>query len=293
MTLVVESRNTQTPGTAAPGRSTSSVAGMAAGVSASLVWGTAFLVPVLLSGWNPVIVTLGRYLVYGLLAGVLLAVGGTGPRRVLREHWRIALGFALAGNVIYYLLLVIGIRAAGAPLTDMVIGAIPVVVAVTGNVLAPTEDGVPWRRLALPLTLVTAGLALVSALEIAGVHAYVAASPAEKIAGLLAAAAPSSCGPGTPWPTPGSWPATIRSPRPAGPPPSASPPVRWRWPGCPLPRSPASSPRPLARTPVRPRWSPGSSSSASWSPGSARRCGTWPRAGCRPPWPGCWSTSRP
>ena len=188
MTLVVESRNTQTPGTAAPGRSTSSAAGMAAGVSASLVWGTAFLVPVLLSGWNPVIVTLGRYLVYGLLAGVLLAVGGTGPRRVLREHWRIALGFALAGNAIYYLLLVIGIRAAGAPLADMVIGAIPVVVAVTGNVLAPTEDGVPWRRLALPLTLVTAGLALVSALEIAGVHAYVAASPAEKIAGLLAAA---------------------------------------------------------------------------------------------------------
>jgi drug/metabolite transporter (DMT)-like permease len=98
MTLVVESRNTQTPGTTVPGRSTSSVAGMAAGVSASLVWGTAFLVPVLLSGWNPVIVTLGRYLVYGLLAGVLLAVGGTGPRRVLREHWRIALGFAIAAR---------------------------------------------------------------------------------------------------------------------------------------------------------------------------------------------------
>jgi drug/metabolite transporter (DMT)-like permease len=160
---------------------------MAAGASASLVWGTAFLVPVLLSGWNPVIVTLGRYLVYGLLAGVLLAVGGPGPRRVLREHWRIALGFALAGNAVYYLLLVIGIRAAGAPLTDMVIGAIPVVVAVTGNVLAPTEGRVPWRRLALPLVLVTAGLALVSALEIAGVHAYAAAPPAEKIAGLLAA----------------------------------------------------------------------------------------------------------
>jgi drug/metabolite transporter (DMT)-like permease len=185
MTLAVESRNTQALGTAAPGGTASSAAGMAAGLSASLVWGTAFLVPVLLSGWNPVIVTLGRYLVYGLLAGVLFAVGGRGPRRVLREHWRIALAFALAGNAVYYLLLVIGIRAAGAPLTDMVIGAIPVVVAVTGNVLAPA---VPWRRLALPLTLVTAGLALVSALEIAGVHAYVAASPAEKAAGLLAAA---------------------------------------------------------------------------------------------------------
>ena len=47
----------------------------------------------------------------------------------------------------------------------------------------------PWLRLVLPLALVTAGLALVSALELAGVHAYLAASPAEKAAGLLAACA--------------------------------------------------------------------------------------------------------
>jgi drug/metabolite transporter (DMT)-like permease len=119
----------------------------------------------------------------------LFTLGGGGPRRLLREHWRTALAFALAGNAAYYLLLVIGIRAAGAPLTDMVIGAIPVVVAVTGNVLAPTGDRMPWPRLALPLTLVTAGLAVVGALEIAGVHAYLAAPPAEKAAGLLAACA--------------------------------------------------------------------------------------------------------
>ena len=190
MSLAAKSRNPRTPpGSAAPDRSRASAAGMAAGVSASLVWGSAFLIPVLLGGWNPVIVTLGRYLVYGLLSAILFILGGGGPRRVLREHWRTALAFALAGNAAYYLLLVIGVRAAGAPLTDMVIGAIPVVVAVTGNALAPAGDRVLWRRLALPLILVTAGLALVSALEIAGVHAYLAASPAEKAAGLLAACA--------------------------------------------------------------------------------------------------------
>ena len=189
MALATDSRNSpRSAGRSAPGRPGPGAAGMAAGVGASLIWGSAFAVPVLLGGWNPVIVTLGRYLVYGLLAGILFAVGGRGPRRVLREHWRTALAFALAGNAVYYLLLVIGIRAAGAPLTDMVIGAIPVVVAVTGNVLASRAgDRVRWRRLALPLTLVTAGLALVSALEIAGVHAYLAASAAEKAAGLVAA----------------------------------------------------------------------------------------------------------
>jgi drug/metabolite transporter (DMT)-like permease len=193
MALAAESRNTHAPPSPKPpDRPGVGAAGIAAGVGASLVWGSAFGVPVLLGAWNPVIVTLGRYLVYGLLSAVLLALGGRDLRRVLREHWRAALAFAVAGNAGYYLLLVIGIRAAGAPLTDMVIGAIPVVVAVTGNLLgpagSPTGDRVPWRRLALPLTLVTAGLALVSALEIAGVHAYLAVSPAEKVTGLLAAA---------------------------------------------------------------------------------------------------------
>src|SRR5690349_23434480 len=127
-------------GPAAPGPSGAGAAGTAAGVSASLIWGSAFLVPVLLGGWNPVIVTLGRYLVYGLLSVILLILGGRDLRRVLREHWRAALFFAVAGNVGYYLLLVIAIKAAGAPLADMVIGAIPVVVAVTGNMLAPAGD---------------------------------------------------------------------------------------------------------------------------------------------------------
>ena len=190
MALATDSRNSGRPaGPTAPGRPGAGAAGMAAGVGASLVWGSAFAIPVLLGGWNPVIVTVGRYLVYGLLSAILFTLGRGGPRWALREHWRTALAFALAGNAVYYLLLVIGIKAAGAPLTDMVIGAIPVVVAVTGNVLAPAGDRVSWRRLALPLTLVTAGLALVSALEIVGVHAYLAVPPAEKVAGLLAACA--------------------------------------------------------------------------------------------------------
>jgi drug/metabolite transporter (DMT)-like permease len=158
--------------------------GLGAGVTAGLVWGLAFLLPVLLGGWNPVIVTVGRYLAYGLLSVVLFAVGGRPVRQLARQHWRLALAFAVAGNVGYYLLLVVGIRAAGAPVTDMVIGAIPVVVAVVGDWLSRSY---PWRRLALPLILVTAGLALVSALEIAGVHAYQPGPALEKVAGLAAA----------------------------------------------------------------------------------------------------------
>lgn len=184
MTLTSHSAGTPAPsGRAVVSRPADTRSGTAAGIGASLVWGTAFLVPVLLGGWNPVIVTLGRYLVYGLLSAILLVRGGRDVRRALRAHWRTALAFAIAGNAGYYLLLTIGISAAGAPLTDMVIGAIPVVVAVAGNILTPV---VRWRRLVLPLGLVIAGLALVSALELSGVHAYLHVPAAEKAAGLAA-----------------------------------------------------------------------------------------------------------
>ena len=190
MALAAEAKNTRPPPTTVgPGRSGRRPPALAAGISGALIWGSAFAVPVMLGGWNPVVVTLGRYLVYGLLSALLLVLGGPDLRRVLREHWRAALVFAVSGNVGYYLLLVIAIKAAGAPLADMVIGAIPVVVAVSGNLLAPAGARTSWRRLALPLVVITAGLALVSLLEIGGVHAYLAASPAEKAAGLIAAAA--------------------------------------------------------------------------------------------------------
>jgi drug/metabolite transporter (DMT)-like permease len=154
------------------------------------VWGLAFLLPVLLGGWNPVIVTAGRYLAYGALSGFLFLLGGRGLRQIARQHWRIALVFAVTGNVGYYLLLVIGIHAAGAPLTDMVIGAIPITVAVAGNWLWPTYR---WRRMALPLALVTLGLALVSTLEISGVHAYLPGPASAKAAGLAAACGAVIC----------------------------------------------------------------------------------------------------
>ena len=100
MALAVKSENTHAPPSGvAPDRSGVSMAGPAAGISGSLTWGSAFAVPVLLGGWNPVIVTLGRYLVYGLLSVILLTLGGRDLRRILREHWRAALFFAGTGMV--------------------------------------------------------------------------------------------------------------------------------------------------------------------------------------------------
>jgi drug/metabolite transporter (DMT)-like permease len=154
------------------------------GVVTGLIWGLAFPIPILLEGWSPIAVTSGRYLMYGTVSALLFAAGGSGIRRLARRHWRLALLFAISGNIGYYLLLVIGIATVGGPATDLIIGAIPIVLALAGNWYAPAYR---WRRLVLPVVLVSAGLLLINALEIAGSHAYNPGPIPLKMAGALAA----------------------------------------------------------------------------------------------------------
>ena len=125
------------------------------------MWGFVFVAPQLLPSFGPVEVALGRYFFYGVFsAGVLVALGlrrsgGESLRPTGKKAWPLALAFAFSGNVGMYLLLVLGIRFAGAPVATSLVGIIPVTVAIAGNFI---EREFPWRRLALPLALILPGL---------------------------------------------------------------------------------------------------------------------------------------
>lgn len=162
-----------------PGRG---LAGVTAGSAAGLVWGLAFLVPVLLPGWSAVAVTTGRYLAYGLVSALVFGMGGRALRGLARQHWRPALAFAITGNAGYYLLLVLGIDLIGAPITDIIIGCIPLTLALAGNLTSHTH---PWRKLAGPIALAAAGLLLAN-LSGTG-EAGTGRTAADVVFGLLAA----------------------------------------------------------------------------------------------------------
>jgi drug/metabolite transporter (DMT)-like permease len=155
--------------------------GVLAATLAGLIWGLAFLIPVLLDRWSPVAVTVGRYLAYGLVSLLLVAAGGAAMRRIARRHAGVALQFALTGNVAYYLLLVLGIAWAGGPVTDIIIGCIPIAVAVGGNMISHTYR---WSSLILPVVLVCAGLAIVNAVA-TGSAAVTARPPGVFALGVL------------------------------------------------------------------------------------------------------------
>ncbi len=134
------------------------------GVSANLLWGLAFLVPVLLPASSSVAITVGRYLFYGVVsAGIVACTRGAGLRGLDRRVWATALVFAFAGNLGYYFFMVQGLVHAGAPATTVIIGTLPVTMALYGNW---RRREFPFRRLLLPLGLIAAGLALVNLTEI-------------------------------------------------------------------------------------------------------------------------------
>ena len=71
---------------------------------------------------------------------------------------------------------------AGAP--DIIIGCTPVFMAIAGNLISPAYS---WRSLALPLLLVSVGLAVVNILEIGGADPTEQTSTTLKVLGVLAA----------------------------------------------------------------------------------------------------------
>lgn len=138
-------------------------AGIAYALAAGLTWGLVFVAPVLLPDYPPAMLAFGRYLAFGLVTLPLALRDRAALARLSRADWREALALAAVGNVLYYLCLAASIQSAGVPLPTMIIGTLPVVIAVCANLSARE---IAWRRLAPSLALVAAGVACVHVAEL-------------------------------------------------------------------------------------------------------------------------------
>ena len=138
--------------------------GLLFALTAGLMWGLVFVAPVMLPGYAPALLTVGRYLAFGLIALPLaLLLDRRALRELQRANWWEAAKLSLVGNFLYYLFLSAAIQRAGAPLPTMIIGTLPVVIAVCANHRNRVRDGhLPWARLAPSLALIAAGLACVN-----------------------------------------------------------------------------------------------------------------------------------
>ncbi len=152
----------QLSGDARTARSKRFATGVAAAMAAGLCWGMIFSVPVLLPDYSPLALSAGRYLAFGL---IVLLPAWLDRRRLAgleRSDWLKALELALVGNLLYYAGIAFGAQQAGAPMTAAIIGTLPVVIAISGDLVA---KHIRWRRLALPLAVIGGGLALIHSRE--------------------------------------------------------------------------------------------------------------------------------
>jgi drug/metabolite transporter (DMT)-like permease len=141
-------------------------------LAAGLMWGLVFVAPLLLPEYPAALQSFGRYLAFGLIALPLAWLDRARLARLTRADWIEAAKLAAVGNIVYYLFLAASIQRAGGALPTMIIGTLPVVIAITSNLRDHRRDGrLPWRRLAPSLALIGAGIALVNHAELAALRA--------------------------------------------------------------------------------------------------------------------------
>nr|WP_315248823.1 DMT family transporter [uncultured Duganella sp.] len=134
--------------------------GVLCGLLAGAFWGTIFVMPRWLAEFSPMALALGRYLAYGLITLLLLAPRLRGLlRRLTRDDCKVLLRHALAGNIVYYLLLSTGVQLAGVAAASLIIGLLPLSVTLLGR---RDHGALPLRQLAWPLALVVAGIVCIN-----------------------------------------------------------------------------------------------------------------------------------
>ena len=135
------------------GKDRSLVLGVGNGMAAGALWGMVFLVPALLAGFGALQLAAGRYLVYGLVAVLLLWPRWAGLRaRVGPAQWRDLFGLSLLGNLVYFIFLALAVQWAGGaaatplPLWQRVAGLLAAVAALLSWTLYSVRNVQAMRR---------------------------------------------------------------------------------------------------------------------------------------------------
>jgi drug/metabolite transporter (DMT)-like permease len=163
-------------------------------LTAGLMWGLVFIAPLLLPQYPALLLSCARYLAFGLIALPLAWLDRARLAGLSRADWLEAFKLSCVGNLLYYLCLAAAIQRAGAPLPTMIIGTLPVVIAVVSNRRDAARDGrLRWRRLAPSLALIGAGIACVNQVELQQLQQDAHADLGRYAAGALCALGAVAC----------------------------------------------------------------------------------------------------
>jgi drug/metabolite transporter (DMT)-like permease len=139
------------------------IVGVLAGLGTGALWGLTFVAPRAIAPFTVLDLTVARYGVCGVAALAFMLADAR--FRLDRRHATagvIGTGLALGGLAYsaYFICVAVAVQLAGPAIPPLVIGTLPVLLGILGNW---RDRDLPWRTLAVPLTLVGLGLLTVNA----------------------------------------------------------------------------------------------------------------------------------
>lgn len=134
---------------------------------AGMMWGMVFVGPLLLSEYPASLLSVGRYLAFGLIVLIPAWYARHELARLSRADWLSAFRLTLIGNFLYYIFLSSAIQRTGGPLAIVIISTLPVVIAITTHLRGKhLADRIPPRQLFFSLLLICFGIAFVNHVEL-------------------------------------------------------------------------------------------------------------------------------
>ncbi len=148
--------------------------GIAFALAACFIWGLIFVVPGFMSDFSPIEVTLGRFLVYGLVSALFYCKSKLqGSYKYPRLIWIRALCFSLVMTIGFYTLLVLAIRHSTPAIAALILGISPITIAFYGNW---EQKETSFKSLTIPSSLILLGLVIINVPQIkssAAISSYI------------------------------------------------------------------------------------------------------------------------
>jgi drug/metabolite transporter (DMT)-like permease len=138
--------------------------GILAGLATGALWGLTFVAPRAVQPFTEIDLAIARYAIFGFASLALMVHPAFRPTRINRRHFLTAIVLGLFGYVTYYIAAAYAVRLAGPAIPPLIIGILPVALAVIGN--WQSKD-VTWKALAGPLSLISVGLVIVNVATVA------------------------------------------------------------------------------------------------------------------------------
>jgi drug/metabolite transporter (DMT)-like permease len=134
--------------------------GLLAGLAAGALWGLTFVAPRAVLPYTEFDLAILRYSAFGITSLILMACSKKfRPGPMNAKQIMLALWLGMTGFVIYFICTSLSINLAGPAIAPLVIGALPLLLAIYGNW---QDRNVSWSAIAIPLFLMALGLAIVN-----------------------------------------------------------------------------------------------------------------------------------